>query len=133
MTFTAQQKSQILQEARSNMQRINYPPRHVTPPVESKTEKWKREAEELAAQREAAQLSDSIAARIAVNLRAEFDGKLNYQRQFVFDVVKGALEEFHSNLLDEIGQLRAEMTVADKVLNAKVIDLPNPLPARRTG
>jgi hypothetical protein len=141
---TPEERAAILSEARANADRPRYMPRRYTEPsVPDRVAEWRRQAEELATQREAAQLTDSIAARIVDKLyarleevRAEFEAKLQYEHRFILDVVKGALEHVQSNLLDEIntqvGQLRAEMNVADKSLNANVIDLPNPLPARRT-
>jgi hypothetical protein len=145
MTFTAQQRAEILATARRSADTLRFMPRpYVEPKPEDAVANWRREAEEAAARQEAAQLTDSIAARIVDKLyarleevRAEFEAKLQYEHRFILDVVKGALEEVQGQLLDEIneqvGQLRAEINIDKAFSNAKVIDLPNPLPARRTG
>jgi hypothetical protein len=131
---TAEQRAAILREARANVAGPRYQPQAYTEPaVPDRVTTWRREAEELAAQREAAQLTDCIATRVMDNLRAEFEGKLAYQKQFIFDVVAGVVNEIKMEIDEQVGQLRAEVNVADKALNAKVIDLPNPLLTRRAG
>jgi hypothetical protein len=141
--FSTAERAAILSEARKNADA----PRHlqrqfVEPPVPDRNAEWRREAEEIAARKEAAQLTDSIGTRIVdlfyqrlEELRAEFEQRLADQRQFIFDVVTGVLGEIKGELLDkiteEVGQLRADMNIDKAFANAKVIDLPNVLPARK--
>jgi hypothetical protein len=140
--FTAEQRAAILNEARTNAAGPRLKQAYAEPPVERATDKWRREAEEQLAAEQAAALSDSVGAKLVTmlyakldELRAEFEAKLQYEHRFILDVVKGALEEVHSDLLDEInaqvGQLRADMNIDKAFANAKVIDLPNPLPSRK--
>ena len=127
--FTADERAAILQQARRNAAGQRYQPQAAEPPVPDPVTTWRREAEELAAQREAAQLTDCIATRVMDNLRAEFDGKLAYQKQFIFDVVAGVVNEIKMEIDEQVGQLRADMNI-DKA-HAKVIDMPSFLPARK--
>src|SRR6516162_352067 len=103
--FTAKQRAAILREARANAVTARYAPRPYTEPaVPDKVAEWRRQAEQDAARKAASEITDCIATRVMDNLRAEFDGKLVYQKQFIFDVVAGVVNEIKMEIDEQVGQ-----------------------------
>jgi hypothetical protein len=128
--YTPAMKAAILRQARMNATAPRYGYRE--PPVPDPVAVWRREGEELAARTRAAQLTDSVDAKLLYaklaelrdEMRAEFAAQLEERKTFILEVVAGGLGEVRAELLDAIAQLRDGN-------KAKVIDLPNPLAARK--
>ena len=116
------------------------------PPCETRSQKWRREADEqaarFAAERAAAQpLSDYEAARLEARLAAQIGAELGEHRGLLADSLAAvrevieafeqkvaALEQKVSELTAELGSMRADATI-EKAHN-KVLDLPA-LPLRK--
>lgn len=116
------------------------------PPVEDKLAKWKREADEQAASLAAARaesLTEWEASRLERRLEQRLDDLVGEQKDLILEIVAGVVAELQDQfaerldkLAEEIGQLRAEQTIA-KAYNkttggdvGDVIDLPS-LPLMR--
>jgi hypothetical protein len=76
----------------------------------------------------------ALAARNAIPEKW-LHGHIEIERKFLTDSIGAALAMIRQQLRDEfteqIGQLRAEFTLANAHTSRKVIDLPNPLAARK--
>jgi hypothetical protein len=93
-------------------------------------DKWRREGEEWERHCKAAKAAKQQApTNAAMQVRDEFVERIMAERQFVFDVITGVVGQLKGDLLQEIakqvGELRAEVNVAQAIDRDKVVDLPN--------
>jgi hypothetical protein len=130
---------QAIAESRATLERTKHigTPEAVMPSVESKLERWKREADELdrqraveTARRKAEEKNDQVNASVArlQSLMADYVAhEIKASRKFIFEVMAGVVAEERAKMQKQIDALRAEL-MGDK---SKVVDIPNVLQRRK--
>jgi hypothetical protein len=109
---------------------------HIAERVESRSERWRREADEQAARIAAERAkSEPLTEWEAAQLEHRLTGLVGEQKEFVLQIVAGCIAELRhefdqkvAELNAEIGQLRAEATIAKAYSKTEpggeVVDLP---------
>jgi hypothetical protein len=154
MTYTEEQRQNILDEARETLERVSKEKlmktryRHAEPrdtgvlytePVEDRVEKWKREMGELEAARELEKERMGMVQQLyrsTMKCQRDIASGLNAVNQLA-TAICNRLED----MSDEISELRTKLTVAEARIDdlvkaraapvAEVVDLPNPISKRR--
>ena len=140
--FSDEQRASILTEARATVARTRDEPTGNLFSVEDRTSKWRREAKEAEAEREAADIelrltrvSAELLEQECAELRADL-GKLRAEIRQMFEAAMTAVGEalgeredaLKKQLTEEVGSLRADAEVRP---SGEVVELPNPLSRRR--
>jgi hypothetical protein len=131
--FTPEDRERILQQARETLARP-LPDVGFAPPLESRNDRWRREATEAEATRNAERDSRLTDAEAAM-LEARLVGMVESERAVILEIVGETLGLFMKQLRDEIaeqvGLLKAETTLNRTIDKAEnITELPNPLQRR---
>ena len=143
--YSNEQRLEIMARAREAIESaeatLNAPRPEIEPPVETRAQKWKREADEQAARFAAERAkSDPLTEWEAAQLEHRLAGLVGEQKELVLQIVAGCIAELRhefaeriERLTAELEQVRADLTIA-KFNNSNnsgdVVELPT-LPLRR--